>query len=92
MIAAWKYPLGVEEAQELMLPRGARPLAVHLLERKIYLWVLVDPAAELELRRVLVWGNSDPHYGDADEATACYVGTVVSGGLVWHVFLDRAPE
>ncbi len=50
-------------------------------------WFVVDPDADLLSRRFLLRGTGHP----LDlEATGRFVGTVLDGPFVWHVF--EAPE
>lgn len=87
--AVWKYPLAVEEVQQLDMPRGARALAVQIQGGEPCLWALVYPAAPTETRTVRVTGTGHTNIGIfADD----YVGTfqLLGGGLVFHVFMPEA--
>jgi hypothetical protein len=74
----WKYQLGDDVTIEL--PEGAKILHVGMQGIYICLWCLVDPHAPRVERRFKVFGTGE--YIDAGE----YIGTVMEGPYVWHVF------
>lgn len=85
----WKYPILTTDEQQVIAPKGARPLTVQMQGGKPCLWALVDPTAAPEPMRLRTFGTGHP-VGE-ESAPAYYVGTyqLDGGALVFHVFADR---
>jgi hypothetical protein len=99
MFTVWKYPLEVDDLQDVMMPASAQVLHVgeQLLvgprhrATSLALWALVDTNAPVVPFRIRIAGTGHalpPTFpkpiGDN------YIGTVVtSSGLVWHAFDAR---
>jgi hypothetical protein len=49
---------------------------------ELQLWVLLDPAADYEARGFAIYGTGNPMPSSPGE----YLDTVITPGLVWHVF------
>lgn len=83
MMAVWKYDLE-GYTPEIMMPRGARVLAVDTQGGRRVLWALVDPEALQAPRHFEIIGTGHP----ITKALGEYVGTFqeLNGRLVWHVF------
>ena len=66
------------------MPRGAEVLTVQMQREVLCVWAVVDPDAEKEQRKFIVYGTGHEY----DSIKGEYVGTVqIHGGdLVWHVF------
>lgn len=87
MAAVWKFPLAFPTLtiEGVTMPAGAKVLHVGMQDRVITLWALVDPDAEPTRRLIATVGTG--HSAPApDEAT--YLGTVMDGAYVWHVFAE----
>lgn len=80
----WKYPLGITDTQNLMLPEGAEILSAQMQGETLCLWALVNPDAPKQRREIEVLGTGNP----APEAARRYIATVQShtSALVWHIF------
>ena len=80
--AIWKYPL---TEYELSMPIGAQILDIREQNGTGCLWALVNPDAEKDVRRFLVYGTGHS-IKDAERMT--YRGTfhIDDGALVFHVF------
>lgn len=81
-----KFPLAVQDMQDVAMPRGALILAVQTQRERLCLWALVDDAeARTESRRFRIAGT-----GHRIESALHhhYVGTfqLDDGNLVFHVF------
>ena len=87
MRAIYKYPLKVLDEQEVMMPKGARILAVQTQREAPCLWAEVELGAELQLRIIEVFGTGHP----IDERPRKYLGTfqLLNGDFLGHVF-ERA--
>ena len=91
MTTIWKYDLDVTDIQKVSMPMGAMPLHVAIqnpnsgVERTIQLWAAVDPARPKEDRLFAVVGTGNPA-PEPDDAE--YVGSVIDGPFVWHVFAE----
>lgn len=81
-----RYPLGAVANVEM--PKGAQLLSVHVVGEAIYLWALVDYAAERVVRKFAMYGH-----GEIVPPSLSYVGSVrlpQGGGIVFHVFEKEA--
>lgn len=79
-------------ADTYKLPKGAQILCVQVQHGRPYMWALVDPAAPMVARGIVVYGTGfDVPRRNA--AVEHYIGTVQlnDGGLVWHIF-DRGES
>lgn len=81
----YKYPVTLDDAFALQLPRGAQLLTVQVQRGEPVLWALVDPGAPDETRTFRLAGTGH-RIDDADLLT--YVGTfqLHGGALVFHLF------
>jgi hypothetical protein len=84
----FRYKIDVRNGEEdLPLPKHAHPLSVGLdPSGDLCLWALVDPAESIfETLAVYVVGTG--HEVDLTNASGNkFLGTVLDGDLVWHVF------
>lgn len=84
----WRFPLPLEDAPTVEVPRYARVLSVGPPRPStgvdLDLWVLVDPTVAVEPRGFRVVGTGNPMPDDCGR----YIGTTHShgGALIWHVF------
>jgi len=79
----WKFPLRLEDVQELEIPRHNEILTCQVQNGGICLWAIVDPKQRTEKRTVRIVGTGRPM---PDGCT--YVSTVQMGAFVWHIFLE----
>ena len=79
----WKVEITAGSGVTL-LPRGAKPLSIHVQRGTPYLWLLVDPAAPKEEREFIIVGTGQ----DVPDGVGDFVGTFLVAGdsLVFHVF------
>jgi hypothetical protein len=84
MRTIWKFLLLPDG--KCRLPQGAQTLSVHEQWGEVCLWALVDPAAPLEDRQMLIYGTG--HNILVPTENLKYLGTVLldAGSLVFHVF------
>ena len=80
----WKWNLEVNDYQELMIPRGAKILAVQSQGKSVTMWAECDESATLETRRIAIYGTGHvlpDRYGK-------YIGTfqIHEGELGFHVY------
>jgi hypothetical protein len=86
----WKFPLSVEGfgPQVVIMPKGAEVLSALCQGETIVVYALVDPTAPRVPRRVWVYPTG---LTTVDiPALAQFVGTVVMGNLVFHVFVGAS--
>ena len=85
MLTIWKYPLPVENALRVDMPKDARILSVQIQGGMPCLWALVNPDAEKERRMFSVLETGEPI--ESVEALT-YIGTVQQSGgsYVFHLF------
>lgn len=79
----WKTELHPDLSVTL-LPKGARPLSIHIQNGVPCLWSLVDPRAERAIKAFYITGTAQ----DLPENIGAFVGTflVENDTLVFHVF------
>jgi len=73
-------PLGRMSAA-VSLPAGARIVHAGMQGTKLCIWSIVEPSQETVLRQLVVVGTGREVRNDA-----IYIGTVMDGPYVWHVF------
>jgi len=86
----WKYPIPVDVAFELWMPRGAAVLSVQVQGGAPCIWVLADPDAPKELRSFVTLGTG--HVVGSDLLRGCdFVGTYQLEGsaLVFHLWAEK---
>lgn len=83
----WKYELGIDEKQELEVPKGAQFLCLQLQHGNQQAWFIVDPdEPKKETRTILcVRTNGSLVHGGAMKS---YLGTIQlhEGYIVLHYF------
>lgn len=80
----WKFEFPVADTVEIKMPKGARILSVGTQrERHICLWALVDTSAPDVARTLYVRGTG---HEVVPKIAQHYLGTVMDGQFVWHVF------
>ena len=86
MSAIWKYPIPVQDGFSLIMPKGAKPLAVQCQYGEPQLWALVDPEAELVEHGFRLAGTG--HILEATIWQYTYIGTfqLADGNLIFHIF------
>ena len=84
----WKYHLSRGRGVDVLeLPGGASFVRADMQEGIICIWFLVDRDEPKVERRFSVYGT-----GQDVPDTANYVGTVMDGPFVWHVFERLEPH
>lgn len=78
----WKYKLEIVDLQAINMPVGASVLSVHRQGPDLCMWAMVDTSEPMQGRQFEVIGTGNP----INPAQRLFVGTVVVGSLVWHVF------
>lgn len=82
----WKFPLSVTDIQTIMMPTGAKVLAVQPQMGELQLWALCDPDEKIgkEPRIFEIHGTGNPIEGNPGQ----YISTfqIANGRLVFHVF------
>ena len=83
----YKYPLNIGN-NTLEIPKGGGILCVKEQQDGLFLWVLVDPVAEVETRTLLIFGTGQPIPDFGDRITLSYVDTAMldKGSFVGHIF------
>jgi len=84
----YKYPLAQKDRQIIDMPSGAECLSVHLQNGDVCLWALVNKAQASTDRVVIrIVGTGNPF----DRNGLTFIGTVIQGPFVWHVFREVQP-
>lgn len=87
MLTIHKFPLDIEDEQDIVVESGAQPLFAAEQEGVLTIWMLVDTELEVTPRKVYVRGT-----GHGVPRHKTYVGSVIMNPLVvWHVFIDPLP-
>lgn len=87
----FKYPLRLirlTDTQTIQIPNGSTLLWVAVQNDVICLWAMVDPEQAMTTRTIVIIGTGNPICDMALD----YVGTVMQGPYVWHVFEDKEPK
>lgn len=78
----WKFPLAIEAEQVVTAPLGAQLLHVGLDPNgQLCVWMQVDPEAGYRAITFYIVGTGHPI-----PIETVYLGSVVMGAYVWHVF------
>ena len=88
MRTTWKFPLGIEDQQTVMMPKDAYVLpSAQTQFARITVWAVVDAKAPLEARQFRIAGTGPP-LDDIDPSWK-FLGTVqmLDGELIFHVFV-----
>lgn len=73
----------------LFLPMGHEILSAGIDRQDLVcVWVIVDPDAPPEPRKIFVRGTGHP-LGDAEGHK--FIGTVKDGSFMWHIFAENLP-
>lgn len=81
----YKYPLKMLRLQSVEFPAGAKILSVANQNGTICLWASIlnpDPDAATRRREIEIIGTGD----QVSKADRTFIGTVLVGAYVWHVF------
>jgi hypothetical protein len=79
----YKYPLKLVAVQPVAMPEGARILSVANQNGIICLWAeIADPSAVAKARAIEIIGTGNRF----PDAYRTFIGTVLDGKYVWHVF------
>lgn len=89
MKTIYKYPFEIKDVVELRMQKGAKLLSVQDQKGAACAWALVDPTAELENRKLRIFGTGHP-VPEEELVNLEYFTTFQMhydrGDLVWHVF------
>ncbi len=88
----FKFPLAVDDVQDIEMPAGSAVLTVQAQGEIPCIWASVDSNAPKIKRRFRTYGTGHPMEDDKDFPH--YVGTyqLRSGSLAFHVFTDRVER
>lgn len=84
MTTIWKYKLNITDRQVIMMPVGAKILAVQVQHGEPCLWARIHPNREEKKRLIKIYGTGNNELMDEDR----YIGTfqMADGDFIWHVF------
>jgi hypothetical protein len=86
MRTIWKFPLAGNDANNVVMPAGAKVLTVQMQDRDVTLWAEVDDKAKTNEARVfLIFGTGHPMPREMGYRDV-YIGTVQDRSFVWHVY------
>jgi hypothetical protein len=85
MNSIWKFPLGIKDDIEILIPESAKLLHLEKQKGMICLWALVNPKNKTELRTFKFFGTGHSIY---NVEKLEYVGTIMlfEGSQVYHLF------
>lgn len=91
MKTVYKYTLDYADKQRIMLPQGAKVLAVQMQDEYPHIWAEVDSEAPLQENTFFMVGTGHPLGEVARTAQVSYIGTIqtTAGGrncLVFHIW------
>ena len=87
----FRYPLEVTDEQTIQVPYNSRILSVDHKAGQLNLWAEI-PEEGLKLKdgqewKILIRGTGQPFKRKSSDK---FIGTVVTGHMVWHVYLDNS--
>lgn len=86
MKIVYKYPLKVEDEQELNLPFGAVVLSANFQGEALCIWALVDMDEDFVKKQIIyIHGTGHPII----EENSRFINTVFIDSLVFHVFVKN---
>lgn len=86
----WKFPLKVEDFQEIEMPACAEILSIQVQNGIPCMWAIVSPDASKETRTFATYGTGH-EYPPATELKQTFIGTYQLPYLVYHVFETDIP-
>ena len=97
MISIFKYKLtGIQYSNilNIEMPRGAKILSIGEDPLKdLCIWAQIDTKEEMVNRKILCWGTGWPLEDALAEFPASeFVGTVIDGPYMWHIFDTKVEE
>lgn len=84
MKTIYKYPVVIDDYQEINLPNGAEILTIQQQGGKFYLWAKIDTNKVINKVPIYVFGTGNPI--NIMEGDIIYISTIQNGLLVWHFF------
>lgn len=82
----WKYPLRIKDVNFVKMPEGAKVLSVAIQNGTLCLWAMVDTSQIIKERAFKIIGTGHPINFDDPASELSFIGTVIDGQFVWHVF------
>ena len=91
MKTIWKFAVGIDDRQDIRVPKGAKVLTVQMQDRELCLWAIVETDAATIGVDMPVWVHGTGHPCAVDEKFGRYVDSVQmhDGQLVFHVFVGK---
>lgn len=80
----YKYKLGISDYREIKMPKNAQVLTVKNQNNDIFIWAIVNPLEDEEVRSFMVFGTGNDY--DLSNSNIVYIDTVIINQFVWHVF------
>ncbi len=86
MNTIWKFPLRIQDYQEVILPFPGIPRSVMFQDGILCLWAEVDTDAKSSKKLIIyIYGTG---HEIPDHKEQYYIGSVQDNGLVWHVYFN----
>jgi hypothetical protein len=82
----WKFPLVIDDRQEVEVPDGARFLSIQTQNGLPCMWLAVDPKAAKTKVALRCFGTG--HKLPIGWDHWVFLGTVQTGQFVWHYFVE----
>ena len=88
MKSIWKYPLKIEDYQEVRMPMGAKALTIQVQGGAPCLWAMLE-TEEKTTALYPVWMHGTGHPADEAAQLGRYVSTIQAqgGALIFHFFI-----
>lgn len=84
----FKYPLMLTDIQKIKMPMNYKIIAFKMQGTIPTIWAIVDDQAPARYVTIIIKGTGH----DISEDDLSYVGTVLDGNLVWHLFHKTGYE
>lgn len=85
----WKYELQLRDLQHVDMPAGAEILSAANQNAGLCIWAMVDSERPVQSREIEIIGTGNPisfHEPTGMGIHRNFIGTVLMGEFVWHVF------
>jgi len=88
MKAVYKYEIQITDDDYIQMPKGAKIIKFGKQGNEYYVWAIVDPQANIEMRIFHIVGTGNP-LNDSFWVTHKHIDSWIEsdgGQFVWHLF------
>jgi len=82
----WKFPIEIEDIQEIEMPSPAIPLSFQMQGNSPTLWCLVDPEMGMVKKKFRLAGTGHKIDNSLEELNFIGTAQLLHGMLIYHLF------